>query len=348
MSPGLFLSEGSPGPQPGEILERYRFRELSRAPLVFAVLVFLAACGPEPIVETTSEIIEIDSVDLPGSLWDPFMPPLSEGEPVVIEGQLTLPPTEGPVPLVIVTHGCGGVGQGEMGWISFLERKGLATLLVDSFGGRDIESICSGAETVNVASILVDVFRAAEAIRDNPYVDKGRIAILGLSFGGRTALWTAMTRFQDIYDGRGFQAHLALYPSTCFIQLEGEVEVSEGPIRIFHGTADDWTPIEQCQDYIRRLTEAGVDAGLFAYEGAQHAFDNSSIQSAKEAIFAVSPRQCAFVEEDGAIIDTETGELAGTGSACVQFGVHVGYDEKARDMVRADLLAVLHETFGDW
>lgn len=312
------------------------------------MVIFLAACAPEPIVETTREVIEIDSVDLPGALWDPFMPPLSQGDPVVIEGRLTLPPTERPVPLVILTHGCGGVGEGEIGWVSFLERNGLATLLVDSFGGRDIESICSGGETVNVASILVDVFRATEAIADNPYVDDSRIAILGLSFGGRTALWTAMTRFQDIYDGRAFQAHLALYPSTCYIQLEGEEEVSEGPIRIFHGTADDWTPIGQCQDYIRRLTDAGVDAALFAYEGAHHAFDNSSIQAAEVGVPALSPRNCSFVEEGGEIIDTGTGRIAGTRSPCVRLGVHIGYDEKARDAVRADLLDFLQETFGGW
>lgn len=312
------------------------------------MLVFVAGCAPAPITETTREIIEIDSVDLPGALWDPFMPPLSQGDPVVVEARLTLPPTEEPVPLVIVTHGCGGVGDGELAWVSFLERNGLATLLVDSFGGRDIESICSGGETVNVSSILVDVFRAADAIAANPYVDNSRIAILGLSFGGRTALWSAMTRFQDLYDGQAFKAHLALYPSTCYIQLEGEEEVSEGPIRIFHGTADDWTPIDQCQDYIQRLTDSGVDAALFAYAGAHHAFDNSSIQVAEVGVPALSPRNCVFVEQEGEIIDTDTGRVAGTHSHCVRLGVHVGYDERAREAARADLLGFLHETFGDW
>jgi hypothetical protein len=54
------------------------------------------------------------------------------------------------------------------------------------------------------------------------------------------------------------------------------------------------------------------------------------------------------VEEDGEIIDTDTGRVAGTHSRCVRLGVHVGYDEKARDAVRADLLDFLHETFGEW
>lgn len=312
------------------------------------MLLLLTACAPEPLVETTRETIEIESVDLPGALWDPFMPPLSDGDPVVIEARLTLPPTETPVPLVVVTHGCGGVGEGEIGWVSFLERNGLATLLVDSFGGRGIGSICAGGETVNVGSILVDVFRAVDAVADNPYVDDSRIAILGLSFGGRTALWTAMTRFQDLYDGQAFQAHAAFYPSTCYIQLEGEEEVSQGPIRIFHGTADDWTPIDQCQAYIGRLSDAGVDAALLAYEGAHHGFDRAWPQEGAVSLPALSPRECTFVEEDGEIIDTDTGRVAGTGSVCVRLGVHVGYDESARDAARADLLKFFEEALGEW
>ena len=317
-----------------------------RVVIALIALSFAAACSDlEPLAETTRETIEIESVDLPGALWDPLMPPISTGVPVTIDARLTLPPTDEPVPVVILTHGCGGVGDGEIGWVSFLERMGIGTLLVDSFSARGISSICSGGETVNLGSILVDVFRGAEVIDDHPYVDGNRMAILGLSFGGRAALWSALTRFQDLYDGREFLGHVAFYPSTCYIQLEGEDEVSDGPIRIFHGTADDWTPIDQCRDYIGRLSNAGVDAELLEYEGAHHAFDNSSIQVAELAIDALSPRNCTFVERGGEIIDVTTGEPAGVTSRCVRLGVHVGYDEQSRDRAREDLLAFLEEVF---
>ena len=72
-----------------------------------------------------------------------------------------------------------------------------------------------------------------------------RIALMGFSFGGRTALWASQLRFQQRYD-RGpsrFAAHLAFYPSNCHIRLADEDRVSDAPIRIFHGAADEATVI---------------------------------------------------------------------------------------------------------
>lgn len=306
----------------------------------------LAACSSlEPLTETFAERIEVETVDLPGRLWDPFMPPLNQGTPVTIEGLLTIPPTSVPVPAVIITHGCGGVGGAEIGWVSDLESEGIATLVLDSFDGRGIRNICTGVETVNVASILVDVFRAADQLDEHPYIDSSRMAIMGFSFGGRTALWSAMTRFQDAYDGRAFDAHVAFYPSTCYIQLEDEHLVSDNPIRIFHGTADDWTPIEQCERYVDRMIERGTDAKVYAYPDALHSFDDIGLAWAvtHRSLDAVSPRECAFVERDGSIIDPETGEVAGVGSPCVQKGVTYGYDPDARDDAKRQLTALLSE-----
>lgn len=275
------------------------------------------------------------------------MPALDEGTPIEIEATLTLPPTEEAVPVVLITHGCGGPGDSEKSWAAFLERIGIGSLLVDHFGGRRIGTICFGGETLNVASILVDLYRAAEVLEANPYVDSDRIAVLGLSFGGRAALWSAMTRFRDRYDGRTFSGHIALYPSTCFITLEDEHEVSGAPMRILHGTADDWTPIGQCQDYVDRMREHDVDIVLLPYDGAPHGFDMSSGPRPAVEIPAVSPRGCSFEERDGEIIDADTGEVAGVRSKCVEIGVHYGYDPDAAEKAREDMAVFLEEIFED-
>lgn len=317
--------------------------------IVAATLMTLIGCtGLPELEEQTTETLQIESVDLPGRLWDPFMPPLSEGSPVTVDGRLTIPATADPVPAVIITHGCGGMSGAERGWVDDLVDEGIAVLLLDSFGRRGIGTLCFGRETVNVASILVDVFRAAEALDGHPYIDGPRIAVMGLSFGGRTALWSSMTRFQDLYGGEPLQAHVAFYPSTCYITLEGEAEVSDGPIRIFHGTDDDWTPIDQCQEYVDRLSEEGVDARLHAFPGALHSFDNETFGiSTSNRIDAISPRDCEFVEIEGKIIDPDTGDVAGVGSPCVAQGVTYGYDAQAHAEAKAILIEFLSEVFGE-
>lgn len=322
---------------------------VTRRLLVLALLPLLmsvASCRTlEPLTHTAREEIAFESLDFPGALWDPFMPPAASATTIRVSGMLTVPPTDVPVPAVVITHGCGGVSSSETGWVRELEAAGYATFLLRSFPARGVTGICTGEQTVNLAGMLVDAFRARDALASHPYVDGSRVAILGLSFGGRTALWTSMRRFQEMYDGKGFAAHLALYPSTCFIRLEGESDVRGGPIRIFHGTADDWTPIEQCQSYVRRLQDAGVDADMFAYEGARHAFDNATLPSSLP-VSGISPRNCSFEERNGTIVDPDTGGVAGVGSPCVEAGVSIGYDPHARELAVSDLLGVLRDAFG--
>lgn len=297
--------------------------------------------------EPSIEIVEIETVRLPGRLWDPFLPPLDEGTPVTIEGALTVPPSEAPVPAVIIEHGCGGVSSGERDWVAPLVDQGVATLVLDSFGARQVSEVCTGRETLNVADLIVDVYRSADFLRDDPRIDGERIAVMGFSFGGRTALWSALTRFQDAYDGTPLQGYAAFYPSTCFIRLDDEAGVAGGPIRIFHGTADDYTPIEPCRDLVDRLAAAGVDAALFEYPDAHHSFDNRSLAWGVLLVSpdVPSPRGCTFVEQDGVIVDPDTGGVAGVGSPCVERGVSYGYDPDARHGAERDLARFLDEIF---
>jgi dienelactone hydrolase len=315
-------------------------------PVVVVLLLAVSGCtGLEPLTETTTEVIAYESVDLPGRLWDPFMPPVDDAPPVTVEGRLTVPPTEEPVPAVIITHGCSGVDWNN-GWVRDLLEAGFATFVIDSFGGRGVTEICSGRETLNVLSPVVDVYRAADLLDDHPYVDSSRLAVLGNSFGGRSAIWSGFTRFQQAYDGRAFAGHLAFYPSTCFIELVDE-DLGGAPLRLFHGTADDWTPIDQCEAMVERLTADGSDAVIHAYDGAAHAFDSAALAWAPSHFHpdGVSPADCTFVEQDGAIIDTDTGTVAGVGSTCVRRGVTYAYDADARAAAAADLLADLAEMF---
>jgi dienelactone hydrolase len=309
-----------------------------------AVAGLLLSCSSDELVrEPTVEQIEIGSVEFAGALWDPFLPALGDGDPTTVPAWLNLPGGDEPAPLVIVVPGCGGLAAAHWDWARDLAEHDIATLLLESLAGRGVSEVCTGRETVNVADLIVDVYRAAEYAARDPRIDAKRIAVMGFSFGGRTALWSALTRFQDAYGGAPFRAYVAFYPSTCFIQLVDDTDVTGGPIRIFHGTADDWTPIEPCQALIDRLAADGIDAKLYRYPGAHHAFDDRSL--AWGVLHASpgtpSPRACTFVERDGVVIDPDTDKPAGVDSPCVELGVSYGYDADARRLARDELVAFL-------
>jgi dienelactone hydrolase len=52
--------------------------------------------------------------------------------------------------------------------------------------------------------------------------------------------------------------------------LEDEI-VGDGAIRLFHGSPDDYVPVEPTRHYVDRLKRTGKGVQLTAYEGAHHA-----------------------------------------------------------------------------
>lgn len=315
------------------------------------VAVLAAGCAAATPVTTLSQgttgTISFQSLTFPGHLWDPFMPPLAEGKLAVVSGTLSVPLGSGPFPAVILTHGCSGVTPGEAGWATTLNRAGIAAFVVDSFSDRNIREICTGRERANIASILTDVYRALDLVATHPRIDASRIAIMGLSFGGRTSVWASQARFQERYgSGRHrFAAHVAFYPVSCYVTLAEEAKGKGGPIGIFIGTEDDWTPVAPCRQYVERLRRAGRDVVLFEYAGAYHAFDNATLPASRYWAEAISPRNCAFVERDGRIVDPATGRVAGIDAPCMTRGVHAGYNPDAHRKAADDVRAFLRTAF---
>lgn len=306
-----------------------------------AVVVAGVACAAVQTVRAQDqiELIQFQSLTFPGNLFTSFMPPLEEGKPVTVFGMLRMPAGTERVPAVILTHGCGGITGADTNWARSLREFGVATFLVNSFTARDISQICSGSPSISLASVLTDVYRALDLVAAVPRIDASRIALMGFSFGGRTALWANHPRFQQRY-GNGsrhfFSAFLAFYPASCYITLTDEDRIGKTPIRIFHGTADDWTPIDPCRKYVERLRRVGKDVALYEYRGAHHGFDNPDLLQHQVSPGVVNSTKCTFEERDGKIID-ETGRLAGFDAPCVAWNASIGYSPSAHRQALLDV-----------
>jgi len=165
---------------------------------------------------------------------------------------------------------------------------------------------------------------------------------MGFSKGGSVALYSALRRFQRLHApaALGFAAHIAFYPG-CQRHLLGEEDVSDRPIRIFNGEADDWTPAGPCRDYVERLRRAGKDASLITYPEAHHGFD-SHLASRSLWLPNVQRWDCDVEERPGGtMVVARTGEPFTWTHSCVKRGATIGYHPDAHRQAIADVKAFL-------
>ena len=131
-------------------------------------------------------------------------------------------------------------------------------------------------------------------------------------------------------EGLNFSAYIAFYTSCNTRYIEDEM-VSEAPIRLFHGTADDYVPVGLCRSYVERLRKAGKDVQITEYADAHHAFDNRLLEETPTAFPTwQTTRRCTLVEETpGRIVNAETKQAFSYADPCVELGPHVAYNPAA-------------------
>lgn len=312
------------------------------------IVLIILGCVTVPVktslLETDTGKVGFESIVIDENT---FLRERKQGSPVTISGELTIPAGQGRMPAVILTHGSGGVGETERGWVKELNRMGLATFLVDSFSGRNISETATGSGgRLSTGSSVIDVYRALELLRTHPRIDPERICLMGFSRGGRVVLWAAMKRFQDqwLQPGRSFAAYLSFYPAM-HIELQRQAEIADRPLRVFQGTADDWTIADKARDYVASLRKQGRDVQILEYAGAHHAFDNPKHHTALYLSSAVNLKKCSFWETPlGRILDKDTGE--GSNSSCISRGATVAYNAKAHRQAIKDVEGFLRSTVG--
>jgi dienelactone hydrolase len=255
------------------------------------------------------------------------------GTAVTIAGALRIPRLgTDRLPAVVLVHGSGGIGGNVDRWSQELNGIGLATFVTDSFTARGIQSTSADQALLGRLNMVLDSYRALAVLSAHPRIDPAKIVLMGFSRGGQATLYASLRRFERMHgqEGTSFAAYVPFYP-PCFTTYIGDEDVSDKPIRIFHGSADDYVPVAPCRRYVERLRKAGKDVTLTEYPDAHHAFDNPVLKEGPQpAAQSQTTRRCTMREEpDGVIINASTNQPFTMGDPCVERGPHVGYNAAA-------------------
>ena len=268
--------------------------------------------------------------------------------PVTMAGELRLAQGIGKLPAVVLMHGSGGVPPTMEAWTRQLNTMGISTFVIDGFSGRGLTSVNQDQAKLGRLNFILDIYGALEILAKHPRVDPERIALMGFSRGGQGALYASLKRFNEMWNKSGaqFAAYIPFYPD-CATTYATDTDVVDRPIRIFHGSPDDYNPVASCKAFLARLNEAKRDVTLTEYPDSQHGFDLGllGVSSNVVASSAQTVRNCRIAEsEGGVLVNTETNAPFSYKDACVELNPHVGGNPATAEAARkavSEFLAAL-------
>lgn len=125
--------------------------------------------------------------------FNDIMVALEDQEPQEVYGVLRFP--EGvkaneQLPLVIGVAGSLGWREHHLEYLEMYREQGIATFELKSFSSRGITSTVGSQSEVTMAAMVLDAYRALEALSNHPRIDPSKIAISGWSLGGGVTLFS--------------------------------------------------------------------------------------------------------------------------------------------------------------
>ncbi len=297
---------------------------LALATAVFCIIQYFGSIGPHPKLACAQIArIEIHSLKTMTLTDEQFLSGVNDGKPDVIAGELRIPrPGKDRLPAVVLVHGSSGILDNVDSWSKELNKVGIATFILDGFTGRGIVDVLTDQRQLGMLAMINDAYRVLELLAKHPRIDPSRIGIMGFSRGAQAAIYASLKRFQRMHAPSDveFAAYLGFY-TPCFITFVDDGEVSDKPIRLFHGLADDFVPVGPCQEYIKRLQKAGKDVQLIEYPDAYHIFDLTVLKAPIRMPQVQTTRNCKLAENP-------VGQIAGSES-CTERGATIAYNAQA-------------------
>jgi dienelactone hydrolase len=272
----------------------------------------------------------------------------ASGKPVTVAGEFRIAQGSGRLPVVVLMHGSSGVGASIEPWVHQFNAMGISTFVIDGFSGRGLTAVGPNQALLGRLNFILDIYRSLDILAHHPRVDPERIVLMGFSRGGQAALYASLDRFNKLWNKSGvqFAGYIPFYPD-CSTRYLTDTEVAARPIRIFHGTPDDYNPVASCKAYVARLQQAKRDVVLTEYPDSAHGFDAGLLGLSTVAVStnAQTARHCHIREgEGGVLMNADTEAPFGYKDTCIEFNPHVGGNpataEEARKAVDEFLRAL--------
>lgn len=191
----------------------------------------------------------------------------------------------GPVPGVLLLHGCGGRRLVQDNYADVVVDAGYAALIINSNEARGIGRLGSMSQVCMALRLLgqeraADIHAGLEIARNHPGIDGERLALLGWSHGGWTILDTLSLTGESrapasLHNGpvelNGVQLALTMYPYCGFPALtDGHNLPAHIPLHAILAEDDVIAPADRCA---HRLTRGGAHVSFETYADQTHAFD---------------------------------------------------------------------------
>ena len=198
----------------------------------------------------------------------------------VLHAQLYKPAGDGPFPVVVALHACGGLaGRSEpvlpryRDWAERLVRAGDAVLLPDSYGSRELGPQCRIKERRVHArrERVADILASRQWLAQQPWAARDRISLLGWANGANALLWAVRPQLSGRIVEPDFRSAIAFYPDCR--ASSGLGWSARVPTLLLIGAKDDVNSPPACRQMVDGARGRSALTRIVVYPGAYHDFD---------------------------------------------------------------------------